>query len=279
MKIAFLGTGRMGTELARHLLTDHDVTVWNRTADKAQPLVDAGAHLADSPAAAVDGTEVVFTSLFGPDTVREVVIEPNLIPEGTPWCDATTISPDDAREFADAVDTYVHTPVVGTLGPAREGTLGVYVGTPDDDLREKIMDLVEPWAGEKKLIGVDSAAAAATGKLLANLALATMAQGVREALYLGESQNVDTESILTMLDISGLKFMKDMKQDFITRERDTDPGDFTVDALCKDAKLMEESSNVDLPAVHAAIESFEEQQSMGHGDEDFSSIFVYRSPA
>ena len=49
MKIAFLGTGRMGTELARHLLDHHELTVWNRTAERAQPLVDAGAALAESP--------------------------------------------------------------------------------------------------------------------------------------------------------------------------------------------------------------------------------------
>ncbi|MDN5707265.1 NAD(P)-binding domain-containing protein, partial [Corynebacterium casei] len=74
MKIAFLGTGRMGSELARHVMKSHDVTVWNRTAERAQPLVDEGATLADSPTAAVEGAEVVITSLFGPDDIRELVI-------------------------------------------------------------------------------------------------------------------------------------------------------------------------------------------------------------
>lgn len=53
MKIAFLGTGRMGSELARHLLKSHEVTVWNRTAERAQPLVEEGASLADTPEEAV----------------------------------------------------------------------------------------------------------------------------------------------------------------------------------------------------------------------------------
>ena len=100
MKIAFLGTGRMGTELARHLLDHHELTVWNRTAERAQPLVDAGATRADSPTAAVEGAEVVITSLFGPDDIREVVIDTNLIPAGVTWIDTTTVSPDAAREFA-----------------------------------------------------------------------------------------------------------------------------------------------------------------------------------
>ena len=66
MKIAFLGTGRMGSELARHVMKSHDVTVWNRTAKRAQPLVDEGATLAESPADAVKDAEVIITSLFGP---------------------------------------------------------------------------------------------------------------------------------------------------------------------------------------------------------------------
>ncbi|MGV0325974.1 NAD(P)-dependent oxidoreductase [Corynebacterium confusum] len=276
MKIAFLGAGRMGSELARHLLKDHEVTVWNRTAEKAQPLVDEGAQLATSPEEAVADAEVVCTSLFGPDNIREVVVEADLIPEGITWVDTTTVSPDAAREFAAAVETYVAAPVVGTLGPAREGTLGVYVGTPDDERREMVMDLVTPWAGANKLIGVESAPIAAVGKLLANLALAVTAEGVLEALHLGESEGLNPEVILEMLDITGLAFMKNMKAPFILGERNPEPGDFTVDALCKDAKLMEQTSNKPLPAVAAAIANFEEQQAMGHGNKDFSSIFVFR---
>ncbi|MDN6136587.1 NAD(P)-dependent oxidoreductase [Corynebacterium sp.] len=276
MKIAFLGTGRMGSELALHVMKSHEVTVWNRTPERAQPLVDEGAQLADSPAAAVDGAEVIITSLFGPDDIREVVISQDLIPQGVTWIDTTTVSPEAAREFADAVDSYVHAPVVGSLIPARNGELGVYVGTPDDARREVALEIARPWAGENKLIGVDSAAKAATGKLLANLALSVTAQGVLEALALGEAEGLGEEETLKMLDITGLAFMKNMKAPFILGERETAPGDFTVDALCKDSKLMVDSAKQELPAVQAAIKNFERQQELGHGDEDFSSIFVYR---
>ncbi|MGO2877329.1 MAG: NAD(P)-dependent oxidoreductase, partial [Corynebacterium casei] len=224
MKIAFLGTGRMGSELACHVMKSHDVTVWNRTAERAQPLVDEGATLADSPTAAVEGAEVVITSLFGPDDIRELVIGQDLIPAGITWIDTTTVSPEAAREFADAVESYVHAPVVGSLIPARNGELGVYVGTPDDARREVALDIARPWAGENKLIGVDSAAKAATGKLLANLALSVTAQGVLEALNLGESEGLAQEEVLKMLDITGLAFMKNMKAPFILGERDTAPG-------------------------------------------------------
>nr|WP_249027928.1 hypothetical protein [Corynebacterium camporealensis] len=66
------------------------------------------------------------------------------------------------------------------------------------------MSLVEAWAAPEKLIGVETAATAATGKLLANLALAVTAEGLLEALYLGESEGLDSEVVLEMLDITGL---------------------------------------------------------------------------
>ena len=121
----------MGTELAKHLIAnnDYEVRVWNRTLDKTTPLVDAGATAYPTAAEAVTGADVVITALFGPKTVRSVVIEPDLIPAGIPWIDTTTVSPQDAEEFAANVSTYIACPVVGTLGPARAGKLGVYVGS------------------------------------------------------------------------------------------------------------------------------------------------------
>lgn len=120
----------MGTELALHLLKEHDLVVWNRTSSKTERLVAAGATLASSPEEAVAGADIIVTSLFGPDTVRDVVINPRLIPEGVLWVDTTTVSPEDCTEFAEAVPSYVAAPVVGTLGPARAGSLGVYVAAP-----------------------------------------------------------------------------------------------------------------------------------------------------
>ncbi|WP_165241239.1 NAD(P)-dependent oxidoreductase [Corynebacterium lizhenjunii] len=279
MKIAFLGTGRMGTELALHLIEPHEVTVWNRTPERAQPLVDRGAHQAKSTAEAVADAELIITSLFGPDDVREVVLTPQLIPAGVTWIDTTTVSPAAAREFADAVPSYVHAPVVGSLGPARAGELGVYVGTPDGKRREEAMGIVKPWAHPDKLLGVESAAAAATGKLLANLALSVTAEGVAEALALGEAEGFDAEAVLDMLGITGLNFMAQMKGAFIRGERSTEPGDFSVDALCKDSKLMVDTASQPLPAVEAAISRFEREQAAGRGNTDFSSIFVHRDRA
>lgn len=267
----------MGTELARHLLADHEVTVWNRTRERTRPLQEAGAAVASSPAEAVRDADVVITSLFGPDAVRETVIEPQLIPDGVTWADATTVAAADAASFAQAVPSYVAVPVVGTLGPAREGKLGVYVGTPDAERRAQVMELVAPWADPERLHGVDSAAGAAAGKLLANLALAVSAQGLREALALGRALGLADERVLDMLTGTGLAFIAGMKGPFVRGERDTDQGDFTVDAIAKDARLMLDAApdlDQQMPALRASLASLEAEQDAGRGSSDFSAILT-----
>ncbi|WP_371667517.1 NAD-binding protein [Dermatophilus congolensis] len=146
------------------------------------------------------------------------------------------------------------------------------------------LDIARPWADPDRLIGVDSAARAATGKLLANLALAISAQGLREALALGDALGVGEEDVLTMLQSTGLQFIANMKAPFIRGERDTAQGDFTVDAITKDARLMiaqvdaairhgHHRAGLDLPALRAALASLESQQRAGRGGHDFSAMF------
>ena len=280
MRIAFLGTGRMGTELARHLLAEHELVGWNRTAARTAPLAEAGAEVAATAAEAVQGAEVVVTSLFGPDAVRETVTGPGLVPAGVPWVDTTTVSPAVADEFAAAVPSYVAAPVVGTLGPARSGSLGVYVGAPDEALRERVLELVAPWADPERLRGVGTARAAATGKLLANLALAVSAQGLREALALGAAAGVDEAETLDMLGSTGLAFIAGMKGPFVRGERPTEGGDFTAAAIAKDARLMIDTVGAgsrpgsDLPALRGALASLDAEIAAGHGEDDFSTILL-----
>src|SRR5699024_1230265 len=88
------------------------------------------------------------------------------------------------------------------------------------------------------LHGVDSGRKAAIGKLLANLALAVSAQGLREALALGEATGTSAEETLDMLGGTGLAFIAGMKGPFVRGDRTTAGGDFTATAIAKDAHLM-----------------------------------------
>ncbi|WDF34073.1 NAD(P)-dependent oxidoreductase [Arthrobacter agilis] len=275
MKIALLGVGRMGHELGVHLLrAGHELTAWNRTPAAAQRLVDAGAHRADSREDAVREADVVMTVLFGPDTVREVVLSGLEIPAEAVWFDVTTVSPEDAREFAGYATAagvrYVHGPVIGSLAPARAGTLGVLLGGSDSDV-----DVVEPlaalWADAERLRRVATPLDAATGKLLANLALGVTLQGLVEALRLGTANGLDAEAVLDLLAGTGLGVIAGMKGAVITAGT-FDDTQFSADLLAKDARLMLRSTPDPLPAVTALLQSLTEAQRAGLGDHDIAVI-------
>jgi 3-hydroxyisobutyrate dehydrogenase len=274
-KIALLGVGRMGHELAVHLLAaGHDLTVWNRTTSGADRIVGAGARRAASPEEAMRGAEVVMTALFGPDAVREVVLAGTPLPAGAVWLDVTTVSPADADAFAEWAAAsgvrYVHGPVVGSLAPARAGALGVLLGGDPRDVA-----VVEPlaalWADPARLRVVEDARTAASGKLLANLALGVSLQGLVEALRLGNSVGVDTDTVLSMLAGTGLGFIAGMKGPMIG-SRDFDDTQFSVDLLAKDARLVLASTAASMPAVQATLETLDAARAAGRGDSDISVV-------
>ncbi|WP_369213605.1 NAD(P)-dependent oxidoreductase [Streptomyces flavofungini] len=132
-KIAFLGLGHMGEPMARHLLAaGHPLTVWNRTAAKADALVGAGARAAADPVDAVREADVVITMLAGPDAVREIAgaILPALR-SGAYWVEMSTVGPDVVRELEQRVPagvTLVDAPVMGSTDKAVAGQLGILAG-------------------------------------------------------------------------------------------------------------------------------------------------------
>ena len=114
MRIAFLGTGIMGGPMARNLAAaGHDVTVWNRTREKAEGL---GAAVAGTPAEAVDGAEVLVTMLADGPAIEETV--PELDPE-TLWIQMSTVGVADTARFAGRHARFVDAPVLGSQAAGR----------------------------------------------------------------------------------------------------------------------------------------------------------------
>ncbi|MER5740532.1 NAD(P)-dependent oxidoreductase [Streptomyces sp. NPDC002262] len=145
-KIAFLGLGSMGLPMARRLLdAGYPLTVWNRTAAKAAPLLDAGALLAETPADAVRNADVVITMLADPDAARAVagLLIPALRP-GTHWIDTSTIGPGTTRELAARLPegvTLIDAPVMGSVDRAASGELLILAGgdtTPVADVLARL---------------------------------------------------------------------------------------------------------------------------------------------
>ncbi|MCU1510048.1 MAG: hydroxyacid dehydrogenase [Glaciihabitans sp.] len=281
MKIAFLGLGRMGRELVTHVQgAGHSVTVWNRTPQAAESAVEAGATLAPTAAEAVRDADVVLSVLFGPDTVREVITGGELpFASGALWIDITTVSPADATEFdafakANGI-RYVHSPVIGSLAPARAAKLGVLIGG-DAAAVTDATPLVSLWADPEKIRTFSSAAGAAVGKLIANLALATATQGVLEALRLGHSVGVATDDVLSLLALTPLGAMAGVKGPAI-QANSFDDAQFSVNALSKDTLLMLHTSRFALPSVTAMADGLDRLKRAGHGEWDFSAVASERA--
>ncbi len=274
VRIALLGTGLMGTQLGRHLLAaGHELTAWNRTPDRTAALVVAGARAADTAHDAIQGADAVVSVLFGPPAVRETVIGPNLLPEGTLWLDVTTVGPDDADRFAAAAGEhglrYVAGPVLGSMVPAEKGELGVLLGGAAADVAAA-RELALLWGDPAKIREFGTQREAAPGKLVANLALAVAVEGVAEALQFASDAGLDRDLALSLLAGSILAPAVAAKKRQLS-ERDFEPAEFTADALHKDMELIL-SGTLGLHAVQAVHDALESAQQDGRGGEDFSVI-------
>ncbi len=144
MKIAVLGTGLMGAPIAANLAAaGHDVRVWNRTRAKAEPLAARGATVTDTPAAAVDGVEIVLTMLNdGPTVTATIQDAADSLPHDAVWIQARSLG----LEFVDA-------PVLGSVKPAQEGKL-VVLAAAAEELRDRVQPVFDVigartmWVGE-----------------------------------------------------------------------------------------------------------------------------------
>jgi 3-hydroxyisobutyrate dehydrogenase len=274
MRIALLGTGRMATHLGRHLLAGgHELTVWNRTPDKTAALVVSGAKAVDTPAEAVAGADAVVTVLFGPPSVRETVLAPDLLAAGVLWLDVTTVGPDDADSFAAVAAEkgvrYVAAPVLGSMTPAAAGMLGVLLGGAPHDVAAA-RELALLWGDEDKIRELDSPRSAAAGKLVANLALGVATQGVAEALTYASDTGLDRDVALSLLSGSVLGAVVAAKKRQLS-ERDYEQAEFSASALLKDMDLVL-SATLGLHAVQATRDALEAAVEDERGDEDFSVI-------
>ncbi|MEY9950632.1 NAD(P)-dependent oxidoreductase [Leifsonia sp. EB34] len=276
MDIAFLGLGRMGRELVPHLIdAGHTVTVWNRSPEPAETTGRRGARVAPSAADAVAAADTVVSVLFGPDAVRETLLDAELPwRPGALWIDVTTVSPDDATEFAGRAAAlgirYVASPVVGSLAPARAGALAVFVGGDHDATRDA-KRVVSLWADQEKLRTFDTPAAAAAAKLVANLALAIAMEALSEALRLGRAAGLSDDEVLATLSLTAIAPLAAMKGPLVTAG-DYDDAQFTADALAKDTRLMLATADVPLPVVALVSAELQRAIDAGQGGKDFSVI-------
>jgi len=247
--IAVLGTGHMGAPIARRLLSGgHRVAVWNRSPARCRPLVTNGAALAASPAAAVDGADVVIVLLTDASAVETVLFGPDgaaaALRPGAVVVQMSTIGPDEVRAIADHLPagvTFLDAPVGGSVNAAESGTLTIFAGGSAEDLQTAAPVLDQ--LGSVRHCGPIGAGAAI--KLVANTGLVTAVAGLHDALAVAASLGIDRE---TALDVLGRGPLATAVQ------RVGAPGAwFAVALAAKDARLALRHSPSS-PALAAALE-------------------------
>lgn len=275
-KIALLGTGIMGSGMAGNLLkAGFPLTVWNRTAAKAQPLVAVGAVLATSPAEAAAGADIIFSVVGDDDSSRPVWLGPEGALAGATnphaiCIECTTISLGWARELADAVTRaglrFIDCPLTGGRTGAEAGTLTLLVGAEESVLAEARPALN---AISSKIIVFGPPGAGTGFKLLYNLMGATQMVAMAEALLTAEKLGLNMESVIEGL-TTGFTASPGVKN-FVRRmvDHDHDFVNFSAHWMRKDAayavrQAAEVGQAVPLSGVSAQIYQLAVSHGLGH---------------
>lgn len=200
MKVGFLGLGKMGSPMARRLLAaGHEVTVWNRTRERADALASEGAAIAATPADAVARAEAVLTMLFDDAAHEDVLFGSGRAIEalkpGALHISHSTISVAFSErltaEHADRGQRYVGAPVFGRPNVAEQGRLWIVAAGDDSDLL-RARPLMEPFSRGISVVGSEPRQAHAL-KLGGNFLISAMIHSLSEAFVYSESQGIAPE--------------------------------------------------------------------------------------
>jgi len=288
LKIGIVGTGRMGAAMASRLMSlGHEVTVWNRTADKTKPLAAAGAKVAATPAAVARDAELVISILTNSEAIAAAYEGPDGLlsgdVKGKLFVEMSTVRPDAQRALAAKVQArgaaLVDCPVGGTTGPARDGKLlGFVGGDPADVARAKpVLDQLC-----RRVEHVGPVGSGASMKLAINLPLLVYWQALGEALLLCRPLGIDPARMMDIFaDTSGGPNVLKVRAASVAAELGggyTGPVTFDVDSIRKDlATMIAEAKALGsrLPVAERALECFDEVSRAGLGSGDSVVLPVY----
>lgn len=280
MKVAVLGLGMMGGGMARQLLAaGFDVTVWNRSREKAETLGDVGAHMAATPADAAAGAAIIVAMLADDDVSRAVWTGQDgaiaAMEQGAIAIESSTLTRDWVFELArEAVAhgvRFIEAPVTGSRDQAAQGMLRFLVGGDADTI-----DAARPAfdAMGSALVHLGPVGSAATVKLANNFLCGVQAASLAEAIALFEKHGLDVEQAMSILfdGAPASPMVKSVGRRML--DRDYAPH-FLVPLMAKDlgyaAQALAEVGIASAIAI-AAQERFLEADAAGEGHRDIAAI-------
>ncbi|MFP4328373.1 MAG: NAD(P)-dependent oxidoreductase [Paracoccaceae bacterium] len=286
--LGFIGTGLMGAPMAQRLLkAGYPLTVWNRTAAKAQPLVEAGAQAGDSPADVAAKAEIVFACLTDTAAMREAVFGEHGIArgarKGAVLVDFSSIAPDATREMAARLEDeagmiWIDAPVSGGVPGAEEGSLAIMAGGPEQAFR-RVEPVVLEMAARCTLMGPSGAGQ--TTKLCNQVIVGCTMNILAEAARLAVAAGVDATRLPEAL-AGGFADSKPL-QIFLPRmvEARHDPPLGHVYTMLKDldsVHALARQAGAPVPFTSLAAEQFRLLASRGGNEADALEIFKLSAP-
>lgn len=277
--MGLIGLGNMGTAIAERVLeAGYPLVVHNRTPEKAQPYVDRGATLAETPGELADQVDVVLTSLAD-DEAFEHVAEKVLAAArpSSVLVDLSTVSPAVSARVASLADEasvdYLRAPVSGNPTVVRAGNLTLMVSGPREALErvEPVLRAIGPTIHH-----VGNAEEARVVKLAINLMIAGLAELMAEALVLGEASGVSREALLEVMGSSaaGAPFVEYKTEPLLA---DDFSATFTTALMEKDIDLVLDTgrrSEVTLPLAQHLKALLRAAVEAGYADDDFMALYL-----
>lgn len=285
MHVAIIGTGLLGRAVAERVrAAGHQVTVYNRTAAKAEPLRSLGVTIVDSPAQAIRAADCTLLFLADAAAIHSLVLNPDsrsALP-GHTIVQMGTISPHESRACHQAITAsggdYVEAPVLGSIAEALAGSLLVMVGGTDAQL-ERWKPLFRSLSKEPRLVG--PVGQAATLKLALNQLIAAEIAGFSLSLALIQDAGVPVELFMSVLKQSALfapSFEKKLPR---LQSREYDHPNFSTRHLLKDVDLFVAAAK-DHGLRTTGLEGIRmllaDALAHGRGDVDYSVLYEEMHP-
>jgi len=288
MNVGIAGIGKMGGAIGSRLLTSgYSVTVWNRTATKAQPLLDAGAKWAESPRTLAESVDVVITLLTNEAALDDVYGSQAGLLSGQVsskvFIDMSTVRPAKPQEMARRIQalnaSFLECPVGGSVGPAKEGKLLGFVGGEVRDL-QAVRSLLDVICRRVEHVGPHGAGA--TMKLAVNLPLMVYWQTLGEALSLIEPLGLEPQRVIDILsDSSGGPNMLKVRGGMVAKTLTGGKSDqitVNVATMRKDMQAMLDqglANGRSLPLTTLALRQFDLAAQSGMDAKDCSELLVW----
>jgi 3-hydroxyisobutyrate dehydrogenase len=285
-RIALLGTGTMGSGMARNLRkAAFPLTVYNRTREKAERLVETGVQVADSAALAVAGATIVLSMLADDDASHATWLGPNgalaAMQPGSVVVECGTVSPDWVKHLHQQAEArglqMMDAPVTGSRAQADAGELTFIVGG-DPATLESVRPVLESMS--KAVVHVGPVGSGALLKLINNFLCGVQAASFAEALAWIERSSLDRAQALQFLNggAAGSNIFKSMSERMIARTYDVN---FLLRLMGKDLRYAQHAAaakEIELTTAACSRRLFEQAEAEGYGERDMAAIIeVLRS--